>query len=114
MTKFEHYRSGKVFGIKYVFETVDDGLPSHTHDASTAHNVCVLRGEIKIIFDSPYTKYLRAGDIYDFDGGLTHGIRAVTPGACILNLFLNGQPEEYKTLPAYELQGEFNVRNFRS
>jgi len=114
LTKFEHYLSGKVFGIKYVFETVDDGLPRHVHDATTAHNVVVLNGEVKVIFDSPYTKYLRAGDIYDFDGLQEHSIRAVTPGACILNLFLNGQPEAYKTLPSYELKGEFDVRNFRS
>lgn len=111
MTKFEHYLSGKVFGIKYIFEAVDDGLPRHAHDASTTHDVCVLRGEVKILFDDQ-TTYLRAGDVYDFDGRREHAIRAITPGACILNLFLNGQPEDYKTLPSCELKGEFDVRKF--
>lgn len=112
MTTFEHYLSGAVFGIKYVFDTVDDGLPRHTHDAVTAHNVVVLRGEVKVLFDDQ-TKYLQAGDIYDFDNSRWHAIRAVTPDACILNLFLNGQPLEYKALPAYEIKGQFDVRNMR-
>jgi quercetin dioxygenase-like cupin family protein len=113
MTHFLHYLSGHVFGIKYIFDTVDDGLPRHAHDAVTAHNVVVLQGEVKVLFDDQ-TKYLRAGDIYDFDGARQHAIRAVTPDACILNLFLNGQPVEYQARPPHELKGEFNVRDFRS
>jgi quercetin dioxygenase-like cupin family protein len=113
VTHFEHYLSGTVFGIKYVFDSVDDGLPRHTHAADTAHNVVVMRGEVKVLFDDQ-TKYLQAGDIYDFDGTRWHAIRAVTPGACIFNAFLNGQPVEYKMLPPHELKGEFNVRDFRS
>jgi len=112
VTRFEHYLSGGVFGIKYVFDTVNDGLPRHTHDAVTAHNVVVLRGEVKVLFDDE-TKYLQAGDIYDLDGSRPHAIRAVTPGACIFNAFLNGQPVEYKDLPPYELKGQFDVRDMR-
>lgn len=111
MTHFEHYHSGSIFGIKYLFDTVDDGLPRHQHDGITAHNVVVLGGEVKVLFDG-YTKYLKEGDIYDFDGSIFHAIRAVTPSASILNLFLNGQPTEYKMLPSHELKGEFDVRNY--
>lgn len=112
MTKYEHYLSGDVFGIRYVFETVDDGLPRHTHDAIMAHNVIVMSGEVKVLFDDE-TKYLRAGDIYDFDNTRPHAIRAVTPGACIFNAFVHGQPVEYKSLPPHEFKGEFNVRDMR-
>jgi hypothetical protein len=110
MTKFEHYLSGRIFGIRYLFETVDDGLPRHVHDAVTEHNVIVLIGEVKVLFDDE-TKYLRAGDIYDFDNSRSHAIRAVTPGARIFNAFLSGQPLDYRDLPAHELRGEFNVRD---
>lgn len=111
MTKFEHYLSGNIFGIKYVFENADDGLPRHKHDSVTAHNVVVMRGKVNVLFYG-YTETLEEGDIYDFDGSIPHAIRAVTPDACILNVFLNGQPEEYKKLPSEELKGEFDVRNF--
>lgn len=113
MTKFEHYISGSVFGIKYVFDTMDDGLPRHTHDAITAHNICVLRGQVKVQFDDQ-TVYLRSGDIFDFDGNRPHSVRAITPNACVLNLFLNGQPIEYRGLAPHELKGEFAVRHFIS
>lgn len=108
MTKFEHYLSGKIFGIKYIFDTVKDGLPGHIHQADTLHNICVLRGEVQLLF-TDQTVYLEEGDIYDFDGSRFHSIRAMKPNSCILNLFLNGQPEEYKTLPKHELAGEFLI-----
>lgn len=108
MTHFQHYLSGKVFGIKYIFDLAGDGLPYHTHEADTVHNVLVMRGMVKVVFDGE-TIYLREGDVYDFDGSLNHGIIAMEPDSCILNLFLNGQPEEYKTLPESELFGEFKI-----
>jgi mannose-6-phosphate isomerase-like protein (cupin superfamily) len=111
MTKFEHYHSGQVFGIKYTFETTDDGLPWHAHTDVDAHNVCVMSGHVKIVFVAE-TVYLKPGDTYDFDGARRHAIQAVTPGACVLNLFLNGQPETYRALPESELKGEFDVRKF--
>ena len=111
MTRFEHYLSGKVFGIKYIFDTLQDGLPRHTHDASTAHNVCVLHGSVVVAFND-HVVYLSAGEIFDFDGSQWHSITATEPRTSILNVFLNGQPEEYKVLPASELKGEFDVRKF--
>jgi len=111
MTHFEHYISGAVFGIKYIFDTVYDGLPRHSHDTTTAHNIIVLRGEVRVLFDD-HTVNLHAGDVYDFDGARAHSILAVSSNTCILNLFLNGQPVEYRTLPAQELKGEFDVRDF--
>src|SRR5882672_3100278 len=108
MTQFEHYHSGMVFGIKYTFDTVEDGLPWHTHTEIDTHNVCVLKGHVSIVFDTEIV-YLDAGDTYDFDGARRHSIWAMTPGACILNLFLNGQPAGYRELPEHELKGEFDV-----
>lgn len=111
MTRFQHYLSGTIFGIKYTFDAGGDGLPWHAHTEVDAHNVCVLSGHVKILFDIEVVR-LHAGDIYDFDGARRHSILAITPGACILNLFLTGQPEGYKKLPAHELMGEFDVRDF--
>lgn len=110
MTRFEHYLSGNVFGIKYTFDEAGEGLPRHSHDAVTAHNVCVLRGKVSVLFDDE-VKQLGAGDIYDFDGGRPHSIMALTANACILNLFLNGRPVEYEGLPAHELKGEFSIQD---
>lgn len=111
MTHFEHYLSGNVFGIKYAFDVVGDGLPWHFHDATTAHNVCVLHGAVMIRFDDEMV-HLSAMDVYDFDGTRGHSITAVTPNSYILNLFLNGQPLVYRDLPPQELKGEFDVRDF--
>jgi mannose-6-phosphate isomerase-like protein (cupin superfamily) len=113
MTRFEHYLSGSVFGIKYVFDTAEDGLPWHAHTDLDAHNVCVLNGHVNVVFATE-TVYLGAGDLYDFDGSRRHSIQALTPGAMILNLFRNGQPEAYRTLPESELKGEFDVRDFKT
>lgn len=110
MTHFEHYLSGNVFGIKYTFDAADDGLPWHTHDVTKSHNVCVLSGQVDVLFEDQIV-HLRTGDVYDFDGERRHSIIAVTP-SCILNLFLNGQPVEYKNLSPHELKGAFDVRNF--
>lgn len=111
MTQYEHYLSGKVFGIKYIFDLVGDGLPNHAHRGFDDHNIIVMRGAVKVIFDH-HTVYLQEGDVYDFDGKEHHSIRAMEPDSCILNLFLNGQPESYKTLPESELSGEFKLPDF--
>lgn len=108
MTRYKHYLSSKIFGIKYIFDLVGDGLPNHAHGDNTAHNIVVMHGAVKVIFDDR-TVYLQEGDIYDFDGTRYHSVRATEPDSCILNLFLNGQPEEYKKLPESELSGEFKL-----
>ena len=89
------------------------GIRRHTDTGllEDAHNVCVLSGHVKVVFVTE-TVYLKPGDTYDFDGARRHSIQAVTPGACVLNLFLAGQPEAYRGLPASELKGEFDVREF--
>src|SRR5262245_56545812 len=102
-THFQHYRSGTLYGMRYRFDASGDAIPAHTHDATTAHNVCVLRGSVEIRFQNE-TRRLRTGDVFDFDGTRLHGIVATEP-AEILNLFLNGIPPGYDTLPAYELEG---------
>jgi len=111
MTLFEHYKSGNVFGIKYIFETEKDGLPVNAHDQETAHNIIVMRGKVKVVF-SEHTDYLQEGDVYDFDWTLKHGVRALEPDSIVLNMFLNGQPKSYLNLPTHELSGEFQVEEF--
>lgn len=94
--KFKFYRSGKVFGIHYFMEE-NEALPEHRHDDSTLHNIIVLKGSCWYS-DTKDSIKLEAGAVFDFDGTQRHFIRACEPTE-ILNLFLNGEPQGYDTLP---------------
>jgi hypothetical protein len=105
MIRYEWYRSGSIFGIKY---DMSEGasLKRHAHGAETLHNVIVLEGGV--IFDGAgFYRELFPGDVFDFDGTQPHEITALEGGATILNIFLNGIPEQYKELPTSEHAGEF-------
>lgn len=108
MTFFEHYKSGNLFGIEYTFEKPGDRLPSHTHVAVDSHNVVVLSGSISLRSDDD-TWTFHAGSVVDFPWQERHEIVGLEPGTTILNFFLNGQPEEYKSLSAEHLTGSFDI-----
>ncbi|HXN95986.1 MAG TPA: cupin domain-containing protein [Candidatus Acidoferrales bacterium] len=97
MTHFQFYRSGALFGIRYRFEA-GESLPAHVHDATSVHNTIVLKGSCDFV-EEGRTVRLSAGEVFDFDGTVRHRIVANEPCE-ILNLFLNGEPEGYDTLPA--------------
>lgn len=110
-TLFKHYRSGDVFGIRYVFERAGDGLPRHAHRCEEAHNIVVLHGTVVVNIDGEaYPKTLVAGDIFDFAWARPHDVVACTPGAIILNVFLHGRPADYADLPASESEGSYDIR----
>jgi quercetin dioxygenase-like cupin family protein len=104
MLRYKYYHSGRVYGILYTFESGGEALPEHVHDASTAHNIIVLQGQLKLVFGDEDFRTINAGDIVDFDWTRRHRIVACST-AVILNLFLHGMPEGFDEIPESELEG---------
>lgn len=103
MTRFEHYQSGALYGIRYWFEVPGDCIPTHSHDSTHAHNIVVLAGSVMFSTENQATPLL-PGTVFDFDWTLRHKITALEK-AEVLHLFLNGRPEGYERLPPHELRG---------
>lgn len=91
--KQDIYESGLLFGSRYECEDLDAGLPMHAHTPVTGgdHNVICLRGSI-IIYGDDWHHVLKAGDVFDFDATLRHGIVPMNVGATFLNLSIIGRP----------------------
>ena len=104
MLRYKYYHSGRVYGILYTFECAGECLPEHAHDASTAHNIIVLHGQLKLVFGDDDFRVISAGEVVDFDWTRRHRIIAST-AAVILNLFLHGMPDGYDEIPENELEG---------
>lgn len=104
MTRFEHYRAGRLYGIKYTFERLRDQITEHTHVPSQAHNIIVLKGRVWLA-ERFQVRLLQAGTVLDFEWGEPHQIVAAEDDSQILNLYLNGMPEGYDRLPPEELVG---------
>lgn len=103
MITYKHYHSGQLFGIRYQFEK-GDVLPAHSHEPELFHNIIVLKGRCRFVGEMSLSWELKAGDVFDFHGELKHSIEALETSE-LLHLFLNGEPESYKKLPASERQG---------
>jgi quercetin dioxygenase-like cupin family protein len=91
--RFQYYRTGTVFGIRYWFEHAGEQLPEHVHDATTVHNTICLYGAVQLVL-ADTARRIDAGEITDFDGTQPHRIVALEP-ASILNLLVNGMPEGF-------------------
>jgi quercetin dioxygenase-like cupin family protein len=102
--EFEHYVSGHLFGITYLFTDAGDALPTHEHEPDTFHNIIVLSGVVTFHCGTE-VRELRVGDVFDFDGTQMHTIRCVAPGSRILNLLIHGAPVGYEKLPKSERKG---------
>lgn len=103
MTRFEHYQSGKIYGIRYWFDAAGDGIPAHVHPPELAHNIIVLSGSVMLSTEKGATPLL-SGRVFDFDWSTHHKITALEK-AEVLHLFLHGRPEGYERLPPHELRG---------
>nr|WP_294525723.1 hypothetical protein [uncultured Rhodopila sp.] len=108
MIRFAWYESGALFGIRYDFDR-GDALPWHAHDKDTAHNIVILDGLVRLVLPGAERLGL-AGDVLDFDNAVRHTIRCESTTARILNLFLNGMPADYRTLPITERAGVLGVQ----
>lgn len=108
-THFEHYLSGNVFGVKYRFDDVGDGLPFHAHhDMMEEHNIVVTRGIVFFRTDSEPAITLVAGNVLDFDCAKYHEVVALEPNSQIINFFLRGIPPDYVNLAPSDLSGTFD------
>jgi quercetin dioxygenase-like cupin family protein len=104
MTRFKHYRSGALYGIRYWFDGTGDCIPAHIHEITHAHNIVVLEGSVMFSTEQ-HAIPLVAGTVFDFDWTQRHKISALER-ASVLHLFLNGMPQGYDSLPAHEIEGE--------
>lgn len=87
------------WGAVYLFDEVGEGLGLHRHTASTAHAVEVLGGSIVVYGLEGVNKVIaNTGEVVDIAWDKWHEIRALAPHTIIFNKYLNGFPEEYKTL----------------
>lgn len=102
MITFQHYQSRKLYGIHYQMPA-GESLPEHAHDERTAHNIIVLKGYVLLTLRGQ-AEHLFQGEVFDFDGTERHKITAVEDSE-ILNLFVNGIPSGYESLPSSERQG---------
>lgn len=115
MTRFFLYHSGRLFGTRYLFEQTGDGIPMHSHPAITDHNIIVLNGTVEIYGPRKFWSRTRhAGSVFDFDQGGAHEIRALTDGAEILNLYLQGMPDEYRHIPVEDFSGVLNYADMQN
>lgn len=100
------YEFGTVFGMRYLFDEIGDGLEFHKHLPAHEHSVIVLRGLLRIRGRNE-------------DGGISPGIMVKAPAIIdilpdehelvamesrteILNLYKYGKPPEYDNLPESE------------
>lgn len=104
MIRFNWYRSGELFGVRYDYEQ-GDCLPTHEHDAANEHNVIVLHGTVRLEMSNGDLKCAGVGDVLDFDGSQMHTIRCLSSTATTLNLWLRGIPNGYDSLPITEHSG---------
>ncbi len=91
------YRSGRIFGYRYVFESAGDGIPMHEHTEQTVHNIIVVRGSVAVYGPRKvWSVTLHAGDVYDLSRPMeAHEVRALEPGTITLHLSRNG-PTAYE------------------
>lgn len=103
MTRFEHYKSGQVFGIRYWFDLKGDRIPRHSHDPTHAHNIVVIRGSIWVATEEQ--SRLCTQGVHDIDWAAPHEVIAAVEDTEVFHLFLNGQPAGYETLTPEDLRG---------
>lgn len=103
------YRSGSLFGFRYLFEKAGDGLRRHEHTAETAHNVIVLFGSVSANVEGQSSRILLQGNVFDFDWTKQHDIIALEPNTLVLNLMLFGMPVGYEDLPPSEFNSVFDI-----
>jgi hypothetical protein len=103
VTKFQHYKNGQIFGIRYTFESRGNRIPEHAHDAELAHNLIVIRGSVMLV--TPHEQRICMPGIHDFNWSQPHEIVALEDDCETFHLFLSGQPIGYISLPDNELRG---------
>lgn len=105
MIKFNWYKSGDLFGVRYEFEK-GDSLPRHTHKhgGELEHNVIVLEGTILLDKEDGALE-LAAGEVCDFNNEKQHTVTCLSDRAVTLHLCLQGFPPEYAGLPTSEHSG---------
>jgi quercetin dioxygenase-like cupin family protein len=106
--KYDHYESGQLYGIRYQFAK-GERLNVHVHTGETAdqaHNVVILRGSVWLTLGEDMAYPLTAGDVFDFDGTVPHGIEALEDNTATLHLMLHGKPASFADYTPEQKHGE--------
>jgi hypothetical protein len=100
MIKYFHSRHEGVFDCRYDFDRSGETIPMHSHLPPMYHSVKVLRGSVRV-----NNRIVLCGEAFIPENDQPHEIVALEPRTAILNTYLNGEPEEYKTLTLQQLEG---------
>jgi hypothetical protein len=102
MINYFWYIDGDKFGMDYHMIR-GSIIPTHSHEEPMLHDVNVLIGHVEVITADGVLQGVD-GERLTFDGTKPHSIRALTHSV-IRNMFLNGMPTEYRSLPESEHSG---------
>lgn len=95
------YEFGTVFGMRYLFDKIGEGLALHKHSSQHEHNVLVLKGTIFVRGKDMSGLVVKAPAIIDILPD-EHELVAMEDSTELLNLYKYGKPPEYDNLPEAE------------
>lgn len=109
MFRWAIYENGQLFGQRYSFPAIGDGIGMHTHVEAERHNVVALKGSVEVYGpDRAWSFTLKPGDILDLGPEHhPHEICALEADSEILGLFVNGKPPG---LELDEMSGEIHSK----
>jgi hypothetical protein len=91
---YELFESDSLYGMKYTFPAIGDGLRLHDHETEQEHNIMVLKGSIDM-YGYGWTETFVAGDVFApiRPDHYPHEIVALEPNTILVGMFLHGKPE---------------------
>ncbi len=110
MSRQRWYEFGATFGMRYLFDERGDGLAMHAHPPGEEHNVIVLRGSIQITGRGGNAAIRAQAPAVIDELPEYHEITALEPRTELLNIYKNGKPHEYESLPDVEKDVVFKTR----
>jgi hypothetical protein len=82
------FRFGDIKGSIYDFEKINDILPSHGHNDTTAHITIVAKGEVRVI-TPVLDQVFQSGALIDLPSFQMHEIIATQDNSRIINIIKN-------------------------
>lgn len=94
MFHYQLYEHGSLYGQRYIFPSVGDGIPMHDHSEEQRHNIMVMSGRLEVYGpNKEWCVELHAGDIFDLlDEHHPHEIAALEPNTISVGMFIHGKP----------------------
>jgi len=77
---------GRIRGVIYTFDHVNDILPMHSHGENDVHITIVARGEFYCHGPAFGEMTLETGQVIDWDAGIEHEFCALAPASRLVNI----------------------------